>query len=230
MALQSTTPVRRAHILDVSVLDSYLKQHLPAYEGPLTVEQFSFGQSNPTYLLTTPSQRFVLRKKPPGAKSKGAHAVEREYQVPLFAFRLCVRCCRLQAGHVQILSALQRTQVPVPKVHLLCTDETVIGTPFFIMEFVRGRIFVDPSMPCETRRHRHACLVDVLRVLAAIHAVNFVEVGLSGYGKNGKFFERNVATLKHAANLQSKLAGPIPGVELFLLQFVVGGEHADNQG
>jgi aminoglycoside phosphotransferase (APT) family kinase protein len=99
----------------------------------------------------------------------------------------------------------------VPKVYLLCTDDSVIGTPFFVMEFVRGRIFVDPSMPSETRAHRHACLLDVIRVLAAIHAVDFAAVGLSSYGKSGKFFERNVATLTHAANLQSQLAGPIPG-------------------
>jgi hypothetical protein len=107
-SLQSTTPVRRAHVLDVAALETYLKQHLTGFAGPLTLEQFSFGQSNPTYLLSTPERKFVLRKKPPGAKSKGAHAVEREYRVtslfsPLTGWLLRVawvilRCCSDPSG------------------------------------------------------------------------------------------------------------------------------------
>lgn len=116
--------------IDVKSLESYLQSNVPDISVPLEVKQFGYGQSNPTYLLTSKStgQGYVLRKKPPGKLlSQTAHKVEREYR---------------------IIKALEFTDVPVPKTYCLCEDSNVIGTPFYIMEFLKGRIFEDATMPC----------------------------------------------------------------------------------
>src|SRR5262249_5964183 len=126
--LMSTAPgpVRAAHRFDEAALVRYLAANVRGFEGPLTVEQFGGGQSNPTFLLTTPSKRYVLRKKPPGQLLKSAHQVEREFR---------------------IMRALAATDVPVPRMHVLCEDAGVIGTAFYVMEFLDGRIFRDPQLP-----------------------------------------------------------------------------------
>ena len=116
-------PVREAHRLNVAALAEYLKKELKGFSGELTVHQFGFGQSNPTFLLSAAGKEYVLRKKPPGKLLPSAHAVDREYR---------------------IIKAMKSAGVPVPEPYLLCTDDSVIGTPFYVMERVRGRIFRDP--------------------------------------------------------------------------------------
>ncbi|XP_015221642.2 acyl-CoA dehydrogenase family member 10 isoform X1 [Lepisosteus oculatus] len=140
---------------------------------PLGVRQFSHGQSNPTYLVTAGGRRLVLRKKPPGALLPSAHAVEREFRV---------------------LKALSSAGVPVPKVMALCEDPSVIGTPFFLMEYCPGRIFHDPSLPGMDRQERREVYEAMVRVLCRIHSVDIKAVGLEDYGKSGSYVARQVQT------------------------------------
>ena len=121
-----TTPVREGFAFDEAALARWLGDHVAGYAGPLRVEQFRGGQSNPTYKLITSHASYVLRRKPPGQILKGAHAIERE---------------------AQVLTALARADFPVARVHALCTDEAVIGTWFYVMEMVEGRIFWDAALP-----------------------------------------------------------------------------------
>jgi aminoglycoside phosphotransferase (APT) family kinase protein len=146
------TPVRDNHRFDEARLEHYLRDHMPDFHGPLIVRQFVGGQSNPTFMLETPAARFVMRKKPPGALLQSAHAVEREYR---------------------IIKALAATDVPVPRGHLLCEDASVIGTAFFVMDFVDGRIMRDPMMPDSNPRERAACYDSMNDVLARLHRVDF---------------------------------------------------------
>jgi aminoglycoside phosphotransferase (APT) family kinase protein len=169
---EQLTEVREAHRFDEEALDRYLAQHLQGYRGPLRIQQFEGGQSNPTYLLSASSGDYVLRKKPPGVLLPRAHMVEREYR---------------------ILAALAATDVPVPKVHLLCETPEPIGTPFFIMDYVRGRLLRDPSLPGMKPAERRATFEEILRVLASLHAVDYAAIGLADYGKPGNYFGRQVA-------------------------------------
>jgi aminoglycoside phosphotransferase (APT) family kinase protein len=166
------TPVRENHRFDEARLEHYLRDHMPNFRGPLTVRQFVGGQSNPTFMLETPDARFVMRKKPPGTLLPSAHAVEREYR---------------------IIKALAATDVPVPRVHLLCEDADIIGTPFFVMDFVDGRIMRDPMMPDSTPRERAACYDSMNDVLAKLHRVDFRAVGLGDYGRPEAYVERQLA-------------------------------------
>jgi aminoglycoside phosphotransferase (APT) family kinase protein len=145
---------------------------IPGLEGPLVLEQFKGGQSNPTFLITTGSGRYVLRRKPPGKLLPSAHAVEREYRV---------------------MSALEGTDVPVPKMRGLCEDESVIGTAFYVMEHVEGRVFWDPSLPGSTSEERRALFDEMNRVIAALHRVDFSARGLQDYGKPGGYLARQIA-------------------------------------
>ena len=158
---------------DLQVLQAYLQQHLPGFEGPLSLEQFKGGQSNPTYRLTTPGRRYVMRSKPgPVAKLlPSAHAIEREFRV---------------------MSALASTEVPVAQMHLLCKDESVIGRAFYIMEHVDGRVLWEQSLPALDRAQRGAIYDEMNRVLACLHSVNPSEIGLADYGKPGSYFERQI--------------------------------------
>lgn len=158
--------------LDVAAVEGYLTAHLPGARGPFTATKFATGQSNPTFLLESPSGRYVLRRKPPGKLLKSAHAVDREYRV---------------------MTALGDTGVPVPRTHLLCEDESVIGTAFFVMEWVDGRHFVDPAVPGVDNAERGAIYDDMNRVLAALHSVDYAAVGLADYGPQGSYFERQVS-------------------------------------
>ncbi|MDD9944954.1 MAG: phosphotransferase [Myxococcales bacterium] len=164
-------PVREAHRFDQLKLENYLKEHLSGYEGPLSIQQFSSGQSNPTFKLTAASGRYVLRKKPPGKLLPSAHMIEREYR---------------------IFTALADTDVPVPTTHLLCEDPSIIGTPFYVMDFIEGRVFSDHTLKGMEPAQRRAIYDDMNRVLAALHGVDYVAKGLSDYGKPGNYFARQV--------------------------------------
>ncbi|MDB5694310.1 MAG: phosphotransferase family protein [Alphaproteobacteria bacterium] len=167
-----TMPVRSGYGLDAARLEAWLAREVAGFSGPLTVEQFRGGQSNPTYRLTTPSRSYVLRRKPPGKLLPGAHAVEREYRV---------------------LAALAAQGFPVPPVHGLCLDETVIGTPFYVMDMVEGRIFWEADFPQVAREERPAYYDAMNRTIARLHAVDPEAAGLGDYGKPGNYFERQIA-------------------------------------
>ena len=166
------TPVRENHRFDQASLERYLREHMPNFRGPLIVRQFVGGQSNPTFLLQTPDARFVMRKKPPGTLLPSAHQVEREYR---------------------IIKALAATDVPVPRVHLLCEDDDIIGTAFFVMDFVEGRIMRDPMMPESSPHERAACYDSLNDVLARLHQVDFRAVGLGDYGRPQGYVARQLA-------------------------------------
>jgi aminoglycoside phosphotransferase (APT) family kinase protein len=166
------SPVRDNHRFDEARLEHYLGEHMPNFRGPLVVRQFVGGQSNPTFLLETSDARFVLRKKPPGTLLPSAHQVEREYR---------------------IIKALAATDVPVPRVHLLCEDVGVIGTAFFVMDFVEGRIMRDPMMPDSSPHERAACYDSMNDVLARLHKVDFRAVGLGDYGRPQAYVARQLA-------------------------------------
>ena len=168
-----TRAVSGAQAFDVAALTSYLDLHLSGFKGPLTVEIFKGGQSNPTYKLITPSASYVMRAKPgPVAKLlPSAHAVEREFKV---------------------MQGLQGTDVPVPKMYCLCEDESVIGRAFYVMEFVEGRVLWDQSLPGMTHTQRGEIYDEMNRVIAALHKVKFAERGLADYGKPGNYFERQI--------------------------------------
>ncbi len=169
-----TGPVSERQQFDVGALDSYLRAHVDGYAGPLTVEQFKGGQSNPTFKLTTPSRSYVMRAKPgPAARLlRSAHAIEREYRV---------------------LSALAGTEVPVARVYCLCEDESVIGRAFYVMEFVDGRVLWEQSLPGMTSRERHAIYDEMNRVIAALHTIDPGAIGLGDYGRPGNYFVRQIA-------------------------------------
>lgn len=167
-----TTPVRAGFAFDEAKLAGWMADHVPGFAGPLSVEQFKGGQSNPTYKLVTPGKSYVLRRKPPGALLKGAHAVERE---------------------AQVLIGLGKAGFPVAHVHALCTDDDVIGTWFYIMDMVEGRIFWDATIPEVSREERPAYFDAMNATIAALHNVDFEAVGLGDYGRPGNYFERQIA-------------------------------------
>jgi len=160
------------HGLDASNLTSYLEAHVADFHGPIRIEKFSQGQSNPTYRIDTPSGSLVLRRKPTGVLLQSAHAIDREFRV---------------------ISALGATDVPVPEAHHLCTDESVIGSWFYIMEYVEGTVFPDPALPGLTPAQRTRIYDEANRVLAAIHAVDIEASGLSDFGKAGNYYARQVS-------------------------------------
>ncbi|KAM4054963.1 phosphotransferase enzyme family protein [Hirsutella rhossiliensis] len=161
--------------IDEAAFAKFVTQNVPQIKTPMELKQFGFGQSNPTYLVTgADGQRFVMRKKPPGKLlSKTAHKVEREYR---------------------IMHALEATDVPVPKTHCLCEDESVVGTPFYVMEFLDGRIFEDFAMPGVAAAERSRMWHAAVETLARFHAVDVAGVGLGGFGKPSGFYARQVQT------------------------------------
>ncbi|MDQ2736730.1 MAG: phosphotransferase [Pseudomonadota bacterium] len=168
-----TKPVSEQHAFDIPVLERYLRANLTGFSGPLTVEQFKGGQSNPTYKLLTPSRAFVMRAKP-GPASKllpSAHAVDREFKV---------------------MRALHATPVPVPEMFVLCEDESVIGRAFYVMEFIDGRVLWNQALPAFDNAGRAAIYDEMNRVIAALHSVDPNGVGLADYGKPGNYFERQI--------------------------------------
>ena len=184
-----TRPVADSHAFDVSALESHLQQHLPGFAGPLQVEQFKGGQSNPTYKLLTPARSFVMRTKPgPVAKLlPSAHAIEREFRV---------------------MRALAGSAVPVPRMHLLCEDETVMGRAFYIMDFISGRVLWDQSLPGLQPAERGALYDEMNRVIAALHQVDVKTVGLADYGKPGNYFDRQIG--RWSKQFLASITEPIP--------------------
>ena len=166
-----TTEVQERHRFDIAALDAWMHRAVAGYAGPLTVEQFKGGQSNPTFLLSTPAQRYVLRRKPPGKLLPSAHAVDREYRV---------------------MAALAATDVPVPKTYALCNDDAVIGTAFYVMEHMEGRILWDPALPGMTPAERGSVFDSMNAAIAALHRVDVQRVGLADYGKPGNYFARQI--------------------------------------
>jgi aminoglycoside phosphotransferase (APT) family kinase protein len=168
-----TRAVSEQHAFDVAALTAWLSEHLPGFSGPLTVEMFKGGQSNPTYKLITPKQQYVMRAKPgPVAKLlPSAHAIEREFKV---------------------MKGLAGTPVPVPPMLCLCEDESIIGRAFYVMGFVSGRVLWDQSLPDMTREQRFDVYDEMNRVLAALHSVDFATQGLADYGRPGNYFERQI--------------------------------------
>jgi len=168
---EQLTEVREAHQFDQARLHAYLKDHVEGYGGELRVQQFEGGQSNPTFLLQAGDKRYVLRKKPPGKLLPSAHAVEREYR---------------------IYTALRDTGVPVPRTYTLCEDPEVIGTNFYVMDYIDGRVFRESGCPGASPEERGAIYEEMARVLAALHAVDVDAHGLSDYGKPGNYFQRQI--------------------------------------
>lgn len=169
-----TTPVRAGYELDAERLDRWLRDHVPGYAGPLRIEQFKGGQSNPTYKLSTPTASYVLRRKPSGPILPGAHAVERE--------------ARVQA-------ALGATGFPVPRMHALCTNDSVLGTPFYVMDLVAGRIFWDATFPDVPREQRPDYFRAMSRTLARLHRLDPQHIGLGNYGRSGGYVQRQLRRL-----------------------------------
>lgn len=167
-----TRDVLEAHQFDPEPLQEYLASHVEAFHGPLTVRQFRGGQSNPTYLLESPSGKYVMRRKPPGKLLKSAHAVDREYRV---------------------ISALHAADFPVPRPCVLCEDEEVVGTMFFIMEFVEGRIFWELDLPDSDPGERSAIYEHANQTIADLHTFNYEQIGLADFGKPGNYFARQIS-------------------------------------
>jgi aminoglycoside phosphotransferase (APT) family kinase protein len=186
-----TTPVRQGFGLDEAALTDWMEENVPHFAGPLTVEQFKGGQSNPTYKLSTPNTTYVLRKKPPGELLKGAHAVERE---------------------ARVLAALEQAAFPVAHIHGLCEDESVIGTSFYLMDMVEGRVFWDATLP-DVAESERAAYFDAMNVtIAQLHSVDFQAVGLADYGKPGNYFERQIGRWSKQY-LDDELAGRDPSMD-----------------
>ena len=157
---------------DLIKLNLYLEAHVDGFRGLIKAEKFSGGQSNPTYLLSAASGRYVLRSKPPGRLLKSAHAVDREFRV---------------------IQALAGTDVPVARALHLCEDEGVTGSMFYVMSFEEGRIFWDPALPAINKEKRAGYHHELIRVLAAIHEVDVDAVGLTDYGRPGNYYERQIS-------------------------------------
>ena len=170
--MTDTTEIAEKHRFDEAQLADYMAAHVEGYEGPLTVSQFAGGQSNPTYKLETPKQSYVLRRKPPGKLLPSAHAVDREFRV---------------------ISALNKTDFPVPRAYALCEDDAVLGTAFYIMEFVPGRVFWDFRMLELTPDERGQAMRSMCENLAKLHSYDYVSLGLEDFGRPGNYFARQIS-------------------------------------
>src|SRR5262245_4084530 len=170
-AVPGTAPVREVHRFDVDALQRYLAGRLPGFIGPIEVRQFLGGQSNPTYHLRAPSGEYVLRRKPPGKLLPSAHAVEREFRA---------------------IAALRGTGVPVPDALVLCEDPGVVGTAFYVMRYVPGRVLPELALPSLAPAERRALWDDAIRVLARLHQVDWRAVGLVDFGRPGNYYARQL--------------------------------------
>tara|TARA_Y100000588_G_scaffold382662_1_gene470579 strand:- start:24855 stop:25898 length:1044 start_codon:yes stop_codon:yes gene_type:complete len=170
--LPETIPVRPAHRFDEIALFAYLERTLDGFRRPAEIRQFSGGQSNPTFAISTKDGKYVVRKKPPGKLLPSAHAVDREYRV---------------------MKALGAMGVPVPQLYLLCEDESIIGTSFYVMDYLAGRVFRDPRLPQMTSSDRTAIYDSMNLCLAKIHTADLEALGLTDYGKPGNYFARQIS-------------------------------------
>jgi aminoglycoside phosphotransferase (APT) family kinase protein len=187
-----TRPVAAPYAVDLTALQNWLEKHLPGFQGPLSIEKFKGGQSNPTYKLVTPQRAYVMRSKPaPVAKLlPSAHAIEREFRV---------------------MGALHGTDVPVANMHVLCEDESVIGRAFYVMEYVQGRVLWDQSLPDMSPAERGSIYDEMNRVMAAMHTVSPDAIGLQGYGKPGNYFERQIG--RWSKQYQASITQAIPEMD-----------------
>ncbi|HEX4740041.1 MAG TPA: phosphotransferase family protein [Caulobacteraceae bacterium] len=166
-----TKPVVESHRFDEGALAEWMKANIPEFKGPMEVRQFKGGQSNPTYQLVTPDRKYVMRRKPPGKLLPSAHAVDREFRV---------------------ISALYPTGFPVAKPYGLCTDEAVIGTMFYVMDMVEGRILWDQTLPTYAPAERHAIHMAALKTMADLHNTDYKAVGLESFGRPGNYMARQI--------------------------------------
>ncbi len=187
-----TRPVSDQHAFDVPALTAWMQGHVQGFAGPLQVEMFKGGQSNPTYKLITPGRSYVMRSKPgPVAKLlPSAHAIEREFRV---------------------MKGLAGTDVPVPHMYALCEDESIIGRAFYIMECMEGRVLWDQSLPGMEPAQRAAIYDEMNRVISALHTVDFAAQGLADYGKSGNYFERQIG--RWSKHYVASLTQPIPEMD-----------------
>lgn len=185
-----TQEVQEQHRFDPKALERFMQKHVEGFKGPVAVEQFRGGQSNPTYRLTTSQARYVLRRKPPGVLLQSAHAVDREYRV---------------------LSALHGTKIPVARPFVLCQDESVIGSAFYIMEHVEGRVFWDHLVPEFDNAQRAALYDHMNEVLAALHQLDYAQLGLGDFGRPGNYFARQIA--RWTKQYRASETDPIPEMD-----------------
>ena len=171
-AFSGVGPVRPAHSFDVGRVTDFLEREIDGFRGPIGVSQFSGGQSNPTFLVSTPTHQYVLRRKPAGPTLKTAHAVDREFRVT---------------------RALYEQGIPVARPFAFCDDPSVMATPFFVMEFVAGRIFWDPALPGLNERERTAVYDALAQTLAKLHQVSPDHAGLGDFGRREHYFTRQIA-------------------------------------
>ncbi|GAB4397843.1 MAG: phosphotransferase [Rhodoferax sp.] len=192
MTPTNSDPRAAVSAIAVPALSDWLSRHLPGFRGPLTVQRFEGGQSNPTFALDTPGARYVMRCKPAPAAQllPSAHAIEREYRV---------------------MSALRASPVPVPEMLCLCEDERVIGRAFYIMSRVEGRIWWDQSLPGLSPDQRRDVYREMNRVLAALHALDPERLGLSDYGRAGNYFARQIK--RWSEQYQASVTEPIPEMD-----------------
>ncbi|HZK98290.1 MAG TPA: phosphotransferase family protein [Caulobacteraceae bacterium] len=166
-----TKPVAESHRFDEARLATWMTANVEGFKGPLAVRQFKGGQSNPTYQLSTPARKYVMRRKPPGTLLPSAHAVDREFRV---------------------ISSLHPTGFPVPRPYGLCVDDDVIGTMFYVMDMVEGRILWDQSLPASPPPERHAIHMAALETLADLHNTDYRAIGLEGFGRPGNYMARQI--------------------------------------
>lgn len=183
-------PVEERHRFDEAALARWMEGNVEGYAGPLTVWKFRGGQSNPTFMLETPARAYVMRRKPPGKLLPSAHAVDREFKV---------------------ISALYPTGFPVARPFGLCTDESVIGTMFYVMDYVRGRILWDLTLPGLSKEQRRATYEAQIDTLAALHNTDYKAIGLEDYGKTGSYFERQFSRWSKQYKLSE--TRPIPEMD-----------------
>lgn len=196
--------VRESSRFDECRLEAWLCANVAGYAGPMTVRQFDGGQSNPTYLLQAQSGKYVLRRKPTGTLQKSAHAVDREYRV---------------------LSALAAQDFPVPAPIALCEDDTVLGTMFYLMDYVPGRIFWDCAMPDLSRTDRAAVFDSVCDTLARLHRFDPAKIGLGNFGRPGNYFARQITRWSH--QYEATKTDDIPEMER-LIAWLPGAVPADD--
>lgn len=191
---EKAAPASRDFLIDAAALQHWMSENVEGFSGPLDIEKFKGGQSNPTYRVRTPQWDYVLRRKPSGALLKGAHAIDRE---------------------ARVMTALARTGFPVPHVYTLCMDESVIGSSFFIMEFIEGRIFWDGSLPDVPRNERAAYQAAMNATMATLHCIDPSAIGLGDYGRVGTTLGNPLADFAYNAmmyRMPSDILGGIGGL------------------
>jgi len=196
--------VRRGLDLDETRLHDWMRANIAGYAGPIRLRQFDGGQSNPTYLLETPAVNYVLRRRPPGVLLKSAHAVDREFRV---------------------MSALAAEDFPVPRPLALCEDDRVLGTAFYVMTHVAGRVFCDCTMPDASRSERASIFDSVNATLARLHRLSPAKLGLEEFGRPGNYFSRQIA--RWSRQYDSSRSADIPEMER-LIAWLPGAVPADD--